>query len=53
MQQNDENILNQIRTKIHILAPNARAVLFGARARGDAKPSSDWDILVLLDKEKI
>ena len=53
MQQNDENILNQIRTKIHALAPNARAVLFGSRARGDAKPSSDWDILVLLDKEKI
>jgi len=49
----DNNILNQIRKKLHALAPNARAVLFGSRARGDAKPTSDWDILVLLDKEKI
>ena len=49
----DNNILNQIRKKLHALAPNARTVLFGSRARGDAKPTSDWDILVLLDKEKI
>lgn len=53
MQQGNKNILNQIRKKVHALAPNARAVLFGSRARGDAKPASDWDILVLLDKERI
>ena len=28
-------------------------LLFGSRARGDARPDSDWDILVLLDKERI
>ena len=28
-------------------------MLFGSRARGDARPDSDWDILVLLDKESI
>lgn len=33
--------------------PNARAILFGSRARGDARCDSDWDILLLLDKENI
>ena len=30
-----------------------RMLLFGSQARGDANDSSDWDILILLDKEKI
>ena len=33
--------------------PKARAILFGSRARGDAHGDSDWDILILLDKEHI
>lgn len=32
---------------------SGEAYLFGSRARGDARPDSDWDILVLLDKERI
>jgi len=32
---------------------NGRIYLYGSRARGDAKEDSDWDILILLDKEKI
>lgn len=30
-----------------------RVILFGSRARGDARSDSDWDVLVLLDKERI
>lgn len=30
-----------------------RMLLFGSQARGDANDSSDWDILILLDKDKI
>ena len=30
-----------------------RAILFGSRARGDARQDSDWDILILLDKDRI
>lgn len=30
-----------------------KAWLFGSRARGDAHADSDWDLLVLLDKDRI
>ena len=36
-----------------VLPADAKLVLFGSRARGDAKPDSDWDMLILLNKEKI
>ena len=29
----------------------AKIVLYGSRARGDARPDSDWDIAVFLDGE--
>lgn len=36
------------------IAPVAgRAILFGSRARGEARPDSDWDVLVLLGKDRI
>jgi predicted nucleotidyltransferase len=28
-------------------------ILFGSRARGDAREDSDWDVLILLDKDRI
>lgn len=28
-----------------------KAILYGSRARGDAHNNSDWDILILLDKD--
>ena len=28
-------------------------VLYGSRARGEAKTDSDWDVLILLDKDKV
>jgi predicted nucleotidyltransferase len=44
---------NQIREKIshsiHANDPGAIAYLFGSRARGDFRPDSDWDILILVD----
>jgi len=34
-----------------ILPKDAQFILFGSRARNDAKNGSDWDILVILNKE--
>lgn len=36
-----------------IMPTNSKTILFGSRARGDAREDSDWDILVLLDKKSI
>ncbi|MCL2511406.1 MAG: nucleotidyltransferase domain-containing protein [Bacteroidales bacterium] len=44
-------ILENIRTLKRQLLPNEKVILFGSQARGDARPDSDWDLLVLLDKE--
>jgi len=32
--------------------PNEKMILFGSQARGDAREDSDWDLLVLLNKDK-
>lgn len=31
--------------------PRSTVVLFGSRARGDAKPSSDYDVIIIMDAE--
>lgn len=36
-----------------ILPEGASLWLYGSRARGDARPGSDYDLLILLDKEKV
>ena len=49
-----EKLVNGIQTIMGRIAPiSGKAILFGSRARGDARETSDWDILVLLDKERI
>ncbi len=35
------------------LPTNSSLLLYGSRARGDNRPDSDWDLLILLDKPKL
>lgn len=36
-----------------VLPSGGHAWLYGSRARGDAREDSDWDVLILLDKENV
>lgn len=46
-----EELIRQLGKKI--LPENAKLLLFGSQARDDARPDSDWDLLILLDSEKV
>lgn len=49
-----DDILYSLRALIKQMMPaGTKVFLFGSQARGDVYDESDWDILILLDKEKI
>ena len=50
----ETNVINSLRQVSKEIMPKGTHVwLYGSRARGDYAEDSDWDILVLLDKEKV
>lgn len=50
----DNQILEQLRDLAHTVVPkDGLTILFGSRARGTSRSDSDWDILIILDKNKI
>ena len=48
-----EDIIRRIRVLVRQAAPTAETILFGSEARGEARPDSDIDLLILLDGDKM
>jgi len=43
-------IASRVKTIARSILPDADIILYGSRARGDARQDSDWDFLVLTDE---
>lgn len=48
---NNDALLKLIKQTVMNIEPGAEVILYGSRARADAGPESDWDLLILLDGE--
>ena len=49
-----ENTISRIRQlTLQTMPKDAQILLYGSQARGDAHEGSDWDILIILDKQKV
>ena len=53
MSTRENQILARIKNRIQEKDSAAEVILFGSRARGDAKPEPDWDILILLNQPEV
>lgn len=44
------HFLEDVQCTVHAVVPDAEVILYGSRARGDARLVSDWDFLILVDQ---
>jgi len=49
MREEDKRLAQEFACRVRTLFPDAEIWIFGSRARGDAKPESDLDCLIVLD----
>lgn len=47
------SILQRIKDTVQANEPGATVILYGSYARGDQRPDSDIDVLILADREKV
>lgn len=48
-----DQIIQKLIGVINRTAPDSEMYLYGSQARGDSKKFSDWDLLILLNSQKI
>jgi predicted nucleotidyltransferase len=46
-------MLNRIKQNVHEVEPTAQVYLYGSRARQTAREDSDWDVLVISEKDEL
>jgi len=44
-------VLSKIKAIVRQIDPQAEIILYGSRARGDERPDSDWDLLILVNSK--
>lgn len=48
-----QELLSEIKRRVLLEEPDAEIILYGSYARGDNRPDSDLDLLILLKKDSI
>lgn len=46
-------VVDRIKQEAHKISPRIQTIMYGSEARGDARPDSDIDLLLLVDTDKL